>query len=47
MSAGNVRRALEQGLTLDLGDFTLTLPAGGRVASRCTSLGIYPEAMAG
>lgn len=41
VSAGNVRRTLERGLTLDLGDFTLTLPAGRQVASRYTSLGIY------
>ncbi|MCO5355750.1 ABC transporter substrate-binding protein [Acidovorax kalamii] len=40
-SPAGVRRALERGLTVDLGDFTLSLPAGKQVASRYTSLGIY------
>jgi ABC-type branched-subunit amino acid transport system substrate-binding protein len=41
LSAAGVRKALERGLSLDLGDFTLALPPGKQVASRYTSLGIY------
>ncbi len=41
LSPGNIRRTLERGLVMDLGDFALRLPAGGQVASSYTSLGIY------
>ncbi|MFY3386733.1 ABC transporter substrate-binding protein [Paracidovorax sp. MALMAid1276] len=40
-SPAGVRRALDRGVVLDLGDFALRLAPGSRVASRHMSLGIY------
>ena len=41
LSPAGVRRALDRGVALDLGDFALRLAPGSRVASRHMSLGIY------
>ena len=40
-SPAGVRRALDRGVALDLGDFALRLSPGSRVASNHMSLGIY------